>query len=93
MNNNNLSEKLLWTAVAAGAGYATSRLVDAAARKGWQQLRGSEPPERPESSETSWPDALLWTAVASLMVGLGQLLATRAAAAGYEKLAGHRPPV
>ncbi len=68
-------------------------VIERSMSAGWHAFTSKEPPDRPESLETSWGDALMWTAASAIAVGLGQVLAKRGAAAGWQRYTGKLPPL
>ncbi len=83
----------MWTVVAAGSAMVAAIVIERSMSAGWHAFTSKEPPDRPESLETSWGDALMWTAASAIAVGLGQVLAKRGAAAGWQHYTGKLPPL
>lgn len=84
--------KKTWSIVAgvsaAVAGLLAAHLLEVS----WRGATGNEPPENPESPNTSWPEAFGFAILSGVILGLARLLARRLAARGWRSATGELPP-
>jgi hypothetical protein len=84
--------KFVWKVFAALTALIAARVAHKVLDKGWQSIKGGEPPRNPASRETTWAEAATWAAASGVAIALARLVATRGAAAGWQKATGSLPP-
>jgi hypothetical protein len=88
-----INKELQYKLLTAGAALAAGALVKVLLNSSWKAIRKSEPPQNPDSPETSWNDAISWTIASSVAVGLAGLIARRGAAQFFERPFGGEEPL
>lgn len=87
------NETIKWKILSSATALIAAAAVQAILTKGWKVIKHEDPPEHPESIDTSWTEAISWTIATALTAGLAKLLAQRYAVSSWKKVTGHNPPV
>lgn len=88
-----LQRTILWRIVGAGSALLAAQLVRTVLDRGYESVRGSEPPAKPWMKGTRMRNALLWTATTAVAISVAEILAEYAASTAWKKQTGRRPPV
>ena len=84
--------KVVYKVVGVGSGLLAAKLARAVLDKGWQKVRGGEPPRNPAVPGTRWSEAVTWAVASGIVAALARLLATMGVASTWAKATGHLPP-
>ncbi|MFL6240090.1 MAG: DUF4235 domain-containing protein [Actinomycetes bacterium] len=84
--------KVGWRIFGGIAGVAAAIAARKALTTSWKVATGKEPPDTPESPDTSWTEAIGWAVLSGTVVALARLAATRSAAATWARSTGSLPP-
>ena len=85
-------KRILWRAVALGAGAAAATAVRALASTAWRTTRHEDPPTNPAARSVPWRDALIWAISVAVGAAVARVVAERGAATAWEAATGSPPP-
>jgi hypothetical protein len=91
-NESHLSmDRVLWLALAAGAGIVASKITQKTLAAGWERARHEDPPADPTRAPLA--RAALWATLLGAGAGLAKTLMLRGTARVWESTTGQEPPV
>lgn len=83
---------MVWKVMGLGSAVLATITARKVLQTAWRKGTGGDPPQNPESPDTTWPQAVAWAAASGAMIGIARMLAARKAADFYRKSSGHLPP-
>ena len=89
---NKMTQKLIWSAVAALVGVIAGLAMHKALDVTWKKVRHKKPPKKPGRTGVEWSDAIAWSAFSGITSAFAKMVINELAARGWMKATGRKPP-